>query len=93
VQLNNVEESIALWGDQHNASPNPIESERVIEVYTLVLLGHRGAVGGGGLLCLSPFHHEVRQSLGLGGCLRDLDYVKPHELESPLVILPVLRRF
>jgi hypothetical protein len=83
LQSNNVEELIALCGDQHNASPDPIESERVIKVYTPVLLGHRGA-GGGGLLCLSPFHHEVCQSLGLDGCLRDLGYVKPHELESPL---------
>jgi hypothetical protein len=82
VQSNNIEELIALFGDQHNASPDPIESERVIKVYTLVLLGHRGS--GGGLLCLRPFHHEVCQSLGLDGCLWDLGYVKPHELESPL---------
>jgi hypothetical protein len=47
VQSNNVEESIALWGDQHNTSPSPIESERVIKVYTPVLLGHWGAGGGG----------------------------------------------
>jgi hypothetical protein len=40
VQSNNVEELIPLWGDQHNTSPDPIESERVIEVHTLVLLGH-----------------------------------------------------
>jgi hypothetical protein len=55
-QSNNVEEPIPLWGDPHNASPDPIESERVIKVYTPVLPGHRGRQ----LLCLGPYRHEVR---------------------------------
>jgi hypothetical protein len=80
VQSNNIKESIPIWGDQNNATPSPVETERAVKVHTPVLLGHRGR----GLLCLSPFYHEVHQSLGVDGHLWDLGYVKLHVLESPL---------
>jgi hypothetical protein len=42
IQSNHIEESISLGGDRNNASPNPIESEGVIEVHAPVLLGNWG---------------------------------------------------
>jgi hypothetical protein len=45
-----------------------------------VLLGDRGRR----LLSLSPFSHEIHQSLGLDHCLGDVGYVEPQELKSPL---------
>jgi hypothetical protein len=78
VQSNHVEEPVSLGGDQHYASPGPIESERVIKIHAPVLLGDRV---GGGLLCLGPFDHEIHQSLGLDFHLWGIGYV---ELESPL---------
>jgi hypothetical protein len=80
MQLNHIEESISLGGDQHNTSPDPIKREGAVEVHALVLLGNRG----GRLLYLGPFHHEVRQGLGLDCHLWDVCYVQPHELENPL---------
>jgi hypothetical protein len=60
--------------------PAPIEGEGVIEVHALGLSGHRGRR----LLCFGPLHHEVCQRLGLDCYLKDICYVKPHELKSPL---------
>jgi hypothetical protein len=62
--------------------PTHVESERAIEVHAPVLPG----IWGGRLLCLGPFHLEVHQSLGLDSHLRDVGYVKLHELKSTLVI-------
>jgi hypothetical protein len=33
MKSNHIEESISLGGDQHNASPDPLESEGAIEVH------------------------------------------------------------
>jgi hypothetical protein len=59
--------------------PCPIGSERAVKLHALVLLSDRGIQ----LLCLGSFYHEVRQSLGLDCHLRNVGYVKPHELENP----------
>jgi hypothetical protein len=80
VQSNHIEEPISLKGDQYDASPGPVESERAIKIHAPVLLGDRGKR----LLCLDPFTHEIHQSLGLDHHLWDIGYVKLHELESPL---------
>jgi hypothetical protein len=42
VYSNHVEEPVFLRGDQNYASPGPVESERGIEIYALVLLGDPG---------------------------------------------------
>jgi hypothetical protein len=36
------------------------------------------------VLCLGPFGHKIRQSLGLDRLLWDIGYVEPHELEGSL---------
>jgi hypothetical protein len=61
-------------------SPGPIESEGAVEIHAPMLPGDRGWR----LLRVSPFSHEVCQSLGLDHRLLDIDYVKPLELERPL---------
>jgi hypothetical protein len=80
VQSNHIEESISLTRDQYDASPGPVVSEGAIKIHAPVLLGDRGER----LLRLDPFTHEICQSLGLDRHLWDIDYVKPHELESAL---------
>jgi hypothetical protein len=60
-------------------SPGPIESEGAVEIHAPMLPGDRGWR----LLRVSPFSHEVCQSLGLDHRLWDVGYVKPHDLESP----------
>jgi hypothetical protein len=45
VQSNHVEEPVSLGGDQHYASPGPIESKTLTKIHAPVLLGDR--VGGG----------------------------------------------
>jgi hypothetical protein len=42
MQSNHVEEMISLGGDQHNASPDPMESEGAVKVHTPVLSGNQG---------------------------------------------------
>jgi hypothetical protein len=56
VQLNYVEESISLRGDQYDASPGPVEGERAIKIHALLLLGDRVWR----LLSLGPLGHEIR---------------------------------
>jgi hypothetical protein len=60
--------------------PGLVESEGAVDVHAQFLLGNRG----GRLLYLGPFHHKVRQSLGLDHCLWDIGYFKTHELKSLL---------
>jgi hypothetical protein len=36
------------------------------------------------MLCLGPFAHLIRQSLGLDRHLWGISYVNPHKIESPL---------
>jgi hypothetical protein len=68
VQSNHVEETISLRRDRHYASPGLVEGERAIEIHAPVLLGD----GGGGLLSLRPFGHEIHQGMGLDRHLGDV---------------------
>jgi hypothetical protein len=80
MQSNHLEEPISLGGDQYNASPSHIESEGAAKVHASVLLANRDMR----LLSFGPFHHEVRQGLGLDHHLWDVCYIEPHELKGPL---------
>jgi hypothetical protein len=79
MKSNYVEELSSLGGDQHNASPDLIESKGAIEIHSPVFPGKRGRR----LLCFSPFHPKVHQALGLDHRLWDIYYVELHEIKCP----------